>query len=161
MNRILDVTERGLLAAVSAMLLFIVIVTLIQVFFRYVLNNALIWSAELTKLVFIWMTYLGSAVAINRSRHMRVETVVGLLPQRVQQYIDIAMHVLVAGFLVVLMYYSTNVIARTAHILTSALRIPRSILFLPVFIGGAFMLLFCIKVICERVQQLKTVSNSA
>ena len=43
------------------------------VFCRYVLNSPLTWSDELASTLFLWMVMLGSAVALRRGEHMRLE----------------------------------------------------------------------------------------
>lgn len=39
---------------------------LLQVFCRYVLNASLSWSEELTRLLFVWLTFVGFGVAVER-----------------------------------------------------------------------------------------------
>src|SRR5215472_12354227 len=39
---------------------------LLQVFCRYVLNASLSWSEELTRLLFVWLTFLGFGLAVQR-----------------------------------------------------------------------------------------------
>lgn len=160
MNRFLDSVEKILVSIVSIMLMLIVVITLLQVFYRYVMNDALVWSEELTKLVFIWMTYLGSVVALDRTRHMRIDSIVRLLPQRAQLVIDIAMHSIMGIFLVILTQKAIKVVELTASIMTSALRLPRSLLFLPVAIGAGFMLLYCIRIIFQRIATLRSLTKN-
>ncbi len=149
MRYILNLSEKILLELSTAMFLFIVIVTLVQVFFRYVLNDALSWSAELTRIVFIWMTFLCSAVAISRTRHMRVDTFINLFPDKIKLIAEILVHILLAGFMALLTYQSFEMVERTSRILTSALRWPRSVLFMPLVLGGGFMFVFCLRVIVD------------
>ncbi|MFV0439490.1 MAG: TRAP transporter small permease [Desulfopila sp.] len=131
------------------MFLFIVIVTLVQVFFRYVLNDALSWSAELTRIIFVWMTFLCSAVAVNRMRHMRVDTFINLLPAKARLLLDIFVHVLLAIFMVVLTVKGFEMVDKTSRILTGALRWPRSVFFLPLVLGGGFMFVFCVRIVVD------------
>lgn len=154
MIKILSWLEKVLLQIISAMFLFIVILTLVQVFFRYVLNDALSWSAELTKIVFVWMTFLGSAVAIHRQRHMRISTIVSLLPARLQIITDIIVYILVAVFLVALCYHGIDVVSRTSRQVTGALLWPRSVFSLPVVLGGGLMFVFCLRIIGENIGKL-------
>src|SRR5258708_16302137 len=44
---------------------------------RYLLNVPLVWSDELASILFLWMTMLGSVVALQRSEHMRMTAIVG------------------------------------------------------------------------------------
>ena len=154
MTRLLDFLEKTLLGVTSAMFLFIVIVTLLQVFFRYILNDALSWSAELTKIVFVWMTFLGSAVAINRNRHMRIDTLVQLVPERPRVIIDILLQAAIIVFLIVISYHGLAIIERSARILTGALRWPRSVFFLPVVISGVLRSVYSLRVITQSIRRL-------
>lgn len=154
MIKILSWLEEALLHVISVMFLFIVALTLVQVFYRYVLNDALSWSSELTKIVFVWMTFLGSAVAVQRRRHMRIDTIIGLLPERVQVIVDIIVFILIAVFLVVLSYHGIELVGRTSRLLTGALRWPRSVFSLPIVLGGGLMFIFCLRVIGENFAKL-------
>ena len=42
------------------------------VFARYVLHDALAWSDELASILFLWLSMLGSIVALRRGEHMRM-----------------------------------------------------------------------------------------
>jgi TRAP-type C4-dicarboxylate transport system permease small subunit len=152
--RILTWVENTLLHIISVMFLFIVILTLVQVFCRYVLNDALSWSAELTKIVFVWMTFLGSAAAVQRKRHMRIDTIINLLPLKWQIVTDIIVYILIAVFLVVLSYHGIELVGRTSRLLTGALRWPRSLFSLPIVLGGSMMFVFCLRIIGENFNKL-------
>ncbi|MDE2008060.1 MAG: TRAP transporter large permease subunit [Rhodospirillales bacterium] len=59
-----------------------VIVLFIGVVARYGLDSPLTWSDELASIVFLWLSMLGSVAALYRAEHMRLSTVVALLPRR-------------------------------------------------------------------------------
>lgn len=144
-----------MLATTAAMLLFIAALTLVQVFYRYVLNNALSWSAELTRIVFIWMTFIASGVAINRRRHLRIDTFVNLVPHRLQLVIDLLVHFVAVAFFAFLALRAFDLAQRAANTVTGALRWPRTVFFLPVGIGGALIVLFSFRVIGEDIVRLR------
>ena len=154
MRKTLSLLEKILLELTSGMLLFIVVLTLIQVVYRYVLNDALGWSSELTRIIFVWMTFLGSAVAINRSQHMRIDTFINLLPEKGKILSNIIVHVLLAAFMVVLTIKGFEMVEKAAGILTGALRWPRSVFFIPLVLGGGFMFTFCLRVIFDNCMTL-------
>ena len=62
-NDVVLKTGRGI--AVVAMVLMVVAI-LIQVFFRYILNNALPWPDEAARFMMLWMTGLIAASAYRR-----------------------------------------------------------------------------------------------
>lgn len=62
----------------------ILLCVLLQVFFRYVLNDPLTWSEELARYLFIWCAFLGWIVASRRRSHLAMTFVVDKLPPRAQ-----------------------------------------------------------------------------
>ena len=53
-------------------LLIMTIITVDQVFNRYVLENSLDWSEELARYLFIWSVYVGCSYATYKDRHLEV-----------------------------------------------------------------------------------------
>ena len=64
---LLDLLEKYI-SGIAFSTLFLVFV--IQVFFRYVLNNPLIWPYEVTIFAFIWTTVLGACYAKRDNAHV-------------------------------------------------------------------------------------------
>jgi TRAP-type C4-dicarboxylate transport system permease small subunit len=93
--------------------LFIVIIVCVslQVFFRYVLNSPLIWSEETARLCFLWMIFLGLALAEKDDLHIAVEFFVGKMPNNVQKPLRIAVEIFGIIVLLVICYYAVNYIA--------------------------------------------------
>lgn len=71
--RVLRWCERYFEAVFMVVLMFAIsIVTGMQVFSRYVLDDALSWSEEICRYMFIWMVYFGISYAIRQRRHIRI-----------------------------------------------------------------------------------------
>ena len=70
---------RGLGALCMALM---VVIILVQVFWRYVLNNALPWPEEAARFLMIWATGLMAATAFRRGGFVSIELFVRLLPVR-------------------------------------------------------------------------------
>jgi TRAP-type transport system small permease protein len=88
----LDSLSRGLNAGAELVLWVLValtiVVTFIQVVFRYGLDSSLSWSEELARYLFVWVIFLGTSVATRRRRHIFVEVFVVLLPDARRVWID-------------------------------------------------------------------------
>jgi C4-dicarboxylate transporter DctQ subunit len=52
---------------------YFVLATILQVIFRLILNIPGAWTEETARYAFIWMTFIGSAVAVKRNNHVRVD----------------------------------------------------------------------------------------
>ncbi|WP_454019625.1 TRAP transporter small permease [Azospirillum sp. Marseille-Q6669] len=63
-------------------LLTAVLVTLVtaNVFARYALEVGLLWAEEVSRLLFVWVVFLGSWVALRRKAHMAIDVVAERLP---------------------------------------------------------------------------------
>lgn len=91
---------RGIgIACIAVMVVFI----LIQVFFRYVLGNALPWSEEGARFLMLWMTGLMAPTAFRRGGFVSIEMLVLMLPRALAAFLSlcllcISLLVLVAGF---------------------------------------------------------------
>jgi TRAP-type C4-dicarboxylate transport system permease small subunit len=53
-----------------------------KVFFRYVLNNPIVWSDEAIMLMLLSLTYLGAALAAHRRSHISVELLETVLAKK-------------------------------------------------------------------------------
>lgn len=146
-HKIFQNLDRILLALSAAILAAIAGLTIVQVFFRYILNDALSWSAELTKIGFIWMTFIGSAVAINRRRHLRIDSFIGLLSEKARIILDFLVHVIVAAVMVFLTVRGYSLAIKALNTMTGALMWPRTVFFLPLVLGAFFMFIFSIRIL--------------
>lgn len=71
----------GILTALAAgCLAATVLLGLTQVVLRYVFNAPLTWSEEAGRYLFVWSVFLGMAIAYGRGEHVKVTTLVDLLP---------------------------------------------------------------------------------
>lgn len=52
---------------------------------RYLLNSGITASEEISRWLFVWMTFLGAIVAIKRHMHLGVDIVIRLLPPWLQK----------------------------------------------------------------------------
>lgn len=53
---------------------------IVSVFSRYVFQLPIVTSVELTRLAFVWATFLGIAAGVKRGVHVRVVAFISLLP---------------------------------------------------------------------------------
>ena len=86
------------------------LVILIEVIRRYVFGASSPWGEMTARYAFVYLTYVAAAEAIRYRRHIRIDIVPNLLPQRagrwLQRYIDALILVLAA----LVIYYSLELI---------------------------------------------------
>ncbi len=76
-----------------------VIAILIQVFFRYALNNALPWPDEAARFMMLWLTGLMAPIAFRRGGFVAIDMVVMALPLKIGQIVTIFLLLISAGVL--------------------------------------------------------------
>jgi len=117
-DRLLRVYER--IVAVIGIVLMTVIVTVmgVQVFFRYILNNSIIWAEELSSYMLVLISFLLLGAAFQRGEMMNVEFLVGRLSPRVRAAVNVPIYLAMTAFLLTLCYYCYQfaLLNRTASI---------------------------------------------
>jgi len=72
-----------LLDAVSALFLLVMVILVFgNVVLRYAFNSGITVSEELSRWLFVWVTFMGSVVALHRHAHLGTDVLVGRLATR-------------------------------------------------------------------------------
>ena len=80
-----------------------VVVILLQVFFRYILNNALPWPDELARFLMLWMTGFIAPSAYRWGGFVSIEMLPKLLPKLIENILllillSLSLFILIIGF---------------------------------------------------------------
>lgn len=69
------------------------------------LGRPLAWGMDMATFLFAWAVFLAADAAMRHDRHVSVDVFVNRLPKRVQCYMAVINHVIIAGFLGFLIVY--------------------------------------------------------
>lgn len=105
----------------------IVVIMFLQVFFRYALNNSLTWTEEITRFLFIWAVFLGTAINIRDRWNIGVDVVASLLPKSWARYFELFDEWLVLAFLLFLVVTGFIWIYAVRGTYSSAVELPINI----------------------------------
>lgn len=95
----------------SALLMLIIACTVFYaVVLRYVFNEPPLWAEDAPRVFFLWMTYLGVAVATKRGQNIRVTHFIDMFAPGPRLALETFMHILVLIMIVVLFWYSFPVL---------------------------------------------------
>ncbi|MDR1514618.1 MAG: TRAP transporter small permease [Synergistaceae bacterium] len=141
-------------AVSSLLLLAMVTLTFIGVFTRWVINYSLAFTEELTVYFFVWIVFLGSALAFRDNYHMRVTMFLGLFPKPVRMCLYIAINAVCILFFLVLGYFGLVQVFDeiSIGIRTESMQMPIAIFTSAVPIGSLFVLF---RVIGRLVMDIK------
>jgi tripartite ATP-independent transporter DctM subunit len=128
-------------AASAVLTLGIIGLLLAAVLSRYVFANSIVWIDEVVSISFIWVTMIGTALAMHRNEHLRLSLVVDKLPTRVQHYVHAFALTVVAAFLVGLLPSAVEYAQEEWFIKSPALDLPNTYRVSSIPFGLALMLL--------------------
>jgi TRAP-type C4-dicarboxylate transport system permease small subunit len=79
MTRFLDITCKAIEYLIAAFMAAMVVLVFGNVLLRYGFNSGITLSEELSRWLFVWMTFLGAVVALRTHEHLGTDMLVGRL----------------------------------------------------------------------------------
>jgi len=120
----------------------LVVDVFLGVFSRYVLHATFQWYDEVARLCFVWMVFLGAAVAVRRGAHFRLHLLIDRFGPRLRYATDVAVGVLVLVFGAVLVAGGIAMYPVARRQVTDSLELSMLWFHGALPIGGALMILF-------------------
>lgn len=110
----------------AILLLVIVGVLLLGVTSRYVFSLPVVWIDEVASISFLWLAMLGAAIAIDRNEHLKLTLFIGMMPERLREFVNALAMLIVAAFLAGLIYPAIDYAIEESYVTSAALNIPNS-----------------------------------
>ncbi len=98
-----------------------VIILFVGIVARGVFHRPIIWSDELASILFLWLAMLGSAIAVQRSAHMRLTFFTSYLSPRAEAWASTLAAGGVALFLAIILHPALDYVEDQAFVETPAL----------------------------------------
>ena len=137
MPRLALLSTRAVQAVAAALVAAIVALVFAQVAVRYVLGGSLVWSEELTRVLFVWMVLLAAATAAP----MRIEAGVQAVPARLRGWLAVLSETVVIGLTLVLTWGAFGMADLTAFDRFTALDLSVSWIYWALVVSGGLWLL--------------------
>jgi TRAP-type C4-dicarboxylate transport system permease small subunit len=113
------------------------VLVLLQVLFRYVLNQPLFWAEEVIRYGLVWSVLLGSALVAYERGHIRIDILGALLGARARRLLDVLTRTLSWAFLVILLVAGARFVERTLFQSSPSLGVPMWVVYAAVPVGAA------------------------
>ena len=128
----------------ATLLIFFSILCVFQVVMRYIFNESLTWSEELSRYAFVWFVYTSAAYAVKYQRHVKFNFLVNLLHKISPVYSQILKIIALLcwiAFLLFVDYYSIQTVINQFNLgqVSPANRIPMCIVYLGLPLGALLM----------------------
>jgi TRAP-type C4-dicarboxylate transport system permease small subunit len=149
-RRILDRCLWGLLIALVGIL---TVCVFLQVLIRFVFKFPIPWTEEVSRIAFVYIIFVGATIAVRDKTHINVDVLLVMLPSEVTRWIQRIGLVLVAGFLIFMIWQGIIFVRATGVQVTPVMQLPFRHLYLIIPSSGALMLLYLILGVADEWRQ--------
>ncbi|MBO8141282.1 MAG: TRAP transporter small permease [Firmicutes bacterium] len=153
-ERVSDALDRVARALVAVLVAVMSIVLIAQVFFRFVLQNSLSWSEELSRYLFVWVSMLGAGIALRQHFHPGLTLVVDRLPPRARAAVKVLAQLLVLALLIVVIREGYELGRMNAWQRSPAMGIPMTYPYAAVWVGAAVMAVHVVRFLLQAMVAL-------
>jgi len=147
----LDKIALYLAAAILAAMCAIVVIELVG---RYMFNYSFTWIEELARYLLVWLTFVVASSAIWRAELIGITYVVNKLPRLGRKLVTRLSSILMAGFLVLLFYEGLTFVEMGQALMSPALRVPMSWVYLAIPVGAVLMFIQTLGVLFSSADRL-------
>lgn len=147
MEMLLSIT--GLLVRINSALLLIckyliilivaaiALILIASVFFRYGLDNSLSWAEESSKYLMVWLTFLGTPIALRHFGHINIDFLINLMPARVEQFMYMLVSLVICFTMGIVLWKGWGFAELGARQVASTFNLSMLYLYIAVPIGAA------------------------
>lgn len=134
-------------------LIVMVLVTFMQIVLRW-FNAATVWAEEFSRYVMLCQVWVGASYAVHEDAHIRITALIGKLSGGRRRGMDLVVLTLWLLFALWLTVEGCVLVGKIAAMgqVSSAMRIPMTIPYASVPIGGALMTIRLVQKIVERLR---------
>src|SRR5260370_1440066 len=100
------------------------------------LNEPLIWTDEVSRLLMVWLAVFGWILACRRRGHIRVRFFRDLLPAKARRLAEIALQLAVALFGLAIVWFGFGLILRNLDLGATTVPISMSWMYAPISLAG-------------------------
>jgi len=129
------------------MLVAMTIIILYQVFSRQFFNYTPSWSEELSRVLFVWVAFLGIAYGFKEKLHIGVGLVAELLPEAIQTAFDIFAKIMIIALGGIMIYYGGYFTSLMMDSTLPGLRLPSSLLYAVIPLTGIYIVLYGVELL--------------
>jgi TRAP-type C4-dicarboxylate transport system permease small subunit len=147
--------DRAIMAVVALLTAALFVCVVVQVFFRYVLEQSLPWTDEVARDCFIWGSLLAAAVIVGRREHFSIDFLVDTLPPRPRCLLRLLGTALCLGFALILVVYGYGWSARLMFARSDVLQLPQGAVYAVIPISAAYMALHLVLQLVEGLRALR------
>jgi TRAP-type C4-dicarboxylate transport system permease small subunit len=126
---------------------------------RYFFNAPFVWTEELVTVLFVYISFLGAAVASARHNHVVVDLITSKAAPKTRNLIGVISNLLIMVFLAMVIIGAVILIPEMLTHTSVALNIPRTVYYLPVLASSLLIFVVHLVEIIKGVETLRAGKN--
>jgi len=139
MKKVLDKMV-NIFTALSLFLITVVVV--VEVFCRYVLGQPIMGTEAVSRLGFIWLTFIGGAAVTRDHEHIRLTFFIDKLSKKARLILEQVLDIIIIIFSVIIIKTAFSFMNIQKGIMTSSIGLPRTAFTLAIPIGLILMVFY-------------------
>ena len=138
----------------------ILVVVILQVFFRYVAQIVVPWTEEFARYLCIWMVLMGAVAAMAKEVHIRVTFIIDRIPERIRNGFELFSYTVVFVFNLVIFLGSIQLIELNWAQEAVTFPVSVGVLYLAVTVSSLFVMLFILVLGYRRIRKFFSISEN-
>jgi TRAP-type transport system small permease protein len=110
------------------------------------------WTDEAAQYLLVWTGFVGWILAARRRSHIRIDVFVDVLPDAPRRAVEVVIQLGVVGLALAMMWYGPVLIERNLDVTWISVPLSAAILYIPVPIAGAAVLIQACAQIVEAIK---------
>lgn len=155
-NRIVEIVS-------ILVLVFVTITVFVSVVSRYIFTTPLEWSEEISRYAFIWVVFLGFAIAEKSGDHFRIEYFANKFPIKFRIVLEVFLNVLIFGALYLLLLQGIQYFNQGKSGISTVVQMPLNYIYIALPVSVVLMMLNRVNTFIRTLKELlrKLRENSA
>jgi TRAP-type C4-dicarboxylate transport system permease small subunit len=132
----------------------LIVIGFAQVFFRYVLQNSIFWSEEFLTYIFIWLVFLGAALAVRNRTHPAVDLLITRFNKKNRLKFAILGDICIIAYAGIAIVKGFELVNKSMSF-SSALLLPYKYVYLSLPVGSILIAFFTILNLKEDIENIR------
>lgn len=129
LRRISDIINKWVLVGIVILMIALSLLLATSVFFRYVLNDSIYWSSEVSRYLLAWLAFIGTTAAYKKGAHLGIDLFSTHISAKANELRKIVILLAITTIWVVILVESFKLEHLYSSQRTSTLNLPYSIPF--------------------------------
>jgi len=139
----------------SIFLIIMTFITTINVLLRYAFNFSFAWAPELTRYLFIWVSFLGATYVLTQKKHLTMDALLQRLSIKVREFIEVFHSIIIIFFLTAIVIFGFRMAKISSNVTSPAMQISMVYIYLALPISSLIMLGYIIREMLTKKDLLR------